>query len=343
MKKRRLFHILAVSTLLLSLHPSALIGQTAGTNYALIVGGLAGKDYEGHFQQYLLETYKAMTGALQFPEENVFVLAESVPEEEQFVDGVSNAENILKYCGEIAGRATEDDHVYVLLFGHGSYDGRNAKFNIPGRDLSDVDFADQLDGIGAGRIVFINTTSASFPFIEALAFSRRIVIAATKSPTERNITQFPEFIVKGMTDPAADADKDGRLSVLELFNFAAENTERFYGDKGYLATEHAVIDDDGDGTAARLGELEATGDGALSAVTYLQRSYGAVFAGGAAAEGDSTLIALLKQKERLELEISTLKSMKDGLSEDDYFAKLEELMTRLALVSREIEKHRDRE
>ncbi|MFC1477012.1 hypothetical protein ACFL6L_00940 [candidate division KSB1 bacterium] len=310
--------------------------QQAGKNYAVLIGGLGGEpQYSEKFHKLLLDSQKALIEQFHFPPENVIVLAEKQPENEVFVDGISNAETITATFSDLALSVTENDYLYVVLFGHGSYDGNNAKLNIPRRDLADADYGDMIDKINAGRIIFINTSSSSSPFVQHLSGERRIVIVATKSPTQRNITSFPDFLIESFNDPSADVNKDGNLSVMEVFLYTAESTERFYTGRGNLATEHAMMDDNGDGRASRFNELDINREGALAEITYLKRQI-TVLAGSEMAQ-DSTLLKLLAEKEKIELEIAQLKNQKYQYDEDIYYTMFEELMVELARIANLLE------
>ena len=91
--------------------------------------------------------------------------------------------------------------------------------------------------------------SASGGFVPALAGKNRTIITATKTDGERNQTRFGEYFAAAFAGNAADADtdKDGRVSVLEAFLWARARTADSYSRDGQLLTEHAVLDDDGDG------------------------------------------------------------------------------------------------
>lgn len=306
--------------------------QDEGQRYALLIGGLGGSpDHTETFQRYLFETRRALVERFQFSEGNVVVLAERGISDEPFVDGVSTAEAIRDRFTELAGRIAPEDQVYVLLFGHGSFDGRHAHLNIPRRDLSAADYASLIDDLDAERVVFVNTASSSAPFVDALSAEGRIVISATRTATQRNETRFPRYFVEALTDPAADVDKDGALSMREVFAYASERTSRDYDDAGLLATEHALLDDAGDGRGTELDDLETSADGDLAAVTYLTPRGAAPLAAGNAAAPS------MREKETLERAIAELKSQKQTLSEDRYYAELETLLVRLARLNERIE------
>ncbi len=331
MKRTLAFLLLAVCFLV----PRPAVAQQ-GQSYALLIGGLGGStEYTEKFQQYLFETYKALVEDFQFPAANVTVLAEAALGDLDFVADVSTAENIRAHFATLAAQVTAADHVYVLLFGHGSYDGQSAQLNIPRRDLNDTDYADLVDALPAGRIVFINTASASAPFIDALSALDRIVITATRRGTQRNETVFPRFFVEALTSPAADLDKNGDLSVREIFQYAAEKTAQSFTETSHLATEHALLDDTGDGQGARVEELEEAAEGNLAAITYLKRR--AVVLASFSGANRAVVAVLLGEKETLERDIADLKSRKNGLGEDRYYAELETLFVHLARLNDRIE------
>ncbi len=58
------------------------------------------------------------------------------------------------------------DLLFIVLIGHGTFDGVDAKFNLVGPDLASTEWAALLRPI-AGRVVFVNTTSGSFPVSRA--------------------------------------------------------------------------------------------------------------------------------------------------------------------------------
>jgi len=320
-----------------------LSAQVVGQNYALLIGGLGGENkYSERFYQFLMDSRKAFIENFQFSQDRVIVLAETRFQEDALVDDVSTAENIQARLLDFSIRITENDDLFIILFGHGNYDGQHAKLNIPRRDLNEDDYAEWVDPIRANRIVFINTASSSFPFIKAISGLSRVVITSTNRPTQRNITVFPEYFVEALTDPGADLDKNGNLSVLEVFRYASQKTGRFYSDNNHLATEFAMLEDTGDQRAFRESELAENGEGALAGITYLKRQYQIVTSDGTAKQ-DSVFTRLVWEKEQVELEIAKLKTQKTQYTEQAYYEKLEVLLIRLAHINDRIEWKKDQE
>ena len=147
-----------------------------------------------------------------------------------------------------------------MLIGHGTFDGHTAKFNLRGPDVTAEELAEWLKPLKRPLAV-INCASASAPFINRLAGENRVVITATKSGDEQNFARFGQYISAAIADPAADLDKDGQVSLLEAYLTACRQVAEFYEQEARLATEHALLDDNGDGLgtpAAWFRGLRAT-------------------------------------------------------------------------------------
>ena len=171
---------------------------------------------------------------------------------------------------ELAKQAKPTDALVVLLIGHGSWDGHDYKFNIPGPDLTAAELAPLLDRIPARRQLVVNMTSCSGASIEALRHTGRIVIAATKTGSEKNATNFARYFVEALRDPSADTDKNENVSALEAFRFAQTKTTEFFDTQKRLATEHSVIEDTGKGSGERAATAE-NGEGKLAAAFTVVR------------------------------------------------------------------------
>jgi hypothetical protein len=216
---------------------------------------------------------------------------------------------------DLGQRAGADDLAMIVLFGHGTFDGRAAKFNLSGPDLTAAEFAPLLAKLPSRQIVFVNTASASGPFVEALAAPGRTIITATRSGSEQFATLFGGYFVDALTADAADRDKNRRISMLEAFEHAKGEVARAYEREGLLATEHALIDDRGN-LAATLALGNAEGASGLPA--------------------DPKLRALHEERRDIERRLESLKLLKSGMPQPRYLAELEKLATALARKSREI-------
>ena len=216
----------------------------------------------------------------------------------------------------------------LVLLGHGTYDGDVAKFNLVGPDLTAKDWTDILAGV-QGRMAVVNTTEASFPFLESLTAKGRVVITATDSAAQKYATVFPEYFVKAIREASTDLDKNGRTSLFEVFTAASAAVKQHYEQKGQLATERAVLDDNGDGKGR---EATAEGpDGGVARISYLD-------AETAIESANPELAALAKRRRTLEMQAEEHKQLKGVMPDAEWNAQFEKLMLELAQVSAEIRK-----
>ncbi len=236
----------------------------------------------------------------------------------------------------IAKDAKPSDSLVVMLIGHGTFDGVDYKFNIPGPDITGLELAGMLDRVPATRQLVMNATSCSGASIEFLRKPTRIVIAATKTGTEKNATVFARFWAEALREPAADIDKNESVSVLEAFHYAQKKTKEFFDTQKRLSTEHSVLEDTGKGGGVATtgnGPDPETGEGKLASSFALVR-----LGANAAAAKDPAKKALLDRKEQIESAIDELKYQKAGMSADDYKKQLTRLLLELSRIQVEIDK-----
>jgi hypothetical protein len=306
----------------------------SGGRWALLVVGISGNPElkENYFKQ-VMELRGILEGPYGYPRDHVLVLFEDPERDPVRVQFRSTREELHKACAQIAARALDSDLLLVVLMGHGSYDKSGYKLNLVGPDPSGDEIAAALYSVPAGRYVVVNTTSASGGSMQALAHEKSIVITATKSGSEKNQTHMGEFFIEALRDGNADADKNGRISVLEAFSYAARKVEEYYSQDGTLQTEHAVLDDDGDGQG-RNDPGPANGEGFLARTTYIDS--GALQAGLAALNPEERALTL--EVQALEKQIEELKYAKAAMAQEEYEKKLEELLIKLAEVNAKLRK-----
>ncbi len=220
--------------------------------------------------------------------------------------------------------------LWIILIGHGTWDGKEARFNLEGPDLAATDLATWLRPFKRPLTV-INTSSSSAPFIPLLAGPNRTIVTATRSGNERNYARFGDNLALTLTDPAADYDQDGSVSVLEWFLRASSLTAGFYQADGRLLTEHALIDDNGDGKGTPsewFRGLRATSkakDNTPVDGSYAQRTF---LTPDTATQ--TMTPAQLGRRDEWEAKISALRLQKSALPEAEYYQKLEDLLRKLA-------------
>ncbi|PYI82704.1 MAG: hypothetical protein DME26_16755 [Verrucomicrobia bacterium] len=220
--------------------------------------------------------------------------------------------------------------LWLVLIGHGTFDGKDAKFNLRGPDLSATNLAGWLQPFRR-PVAVINCASASGAFLPPLSAEGRIVITATKSGHEINYARFGQYLSEAILDPQADLDKDGQTSLLEAFLSASHRVGEFYKAEGRLATEHALLDDNGDGLgtpadwfrgirAVKKAAEGADPDGVRAHQFHLLRS-----------DAERKMPATVRAKrDALELAVAKLRESKAQFSEDEYYRRLETFLIELA-------------
>ena len=197
--------------------------------YYVTVAGLGGEpDYEQRFT------------ALAKDLDKLFKASASDAHVYTFTGSDSTKAKLTDTLAQIAHEAKPEDEFTLILIGHGSYDGEEYKFNLPGPDISGEDLAILCDRIPAKRQLIVNTTSASGGSVGALQHAGRVVIAATKTGTEKNATVFARYWVDALSDTSTDTDKNESITAMEAFVYADRKTSAFYESQKRLATEHAV-------------------------------------------------------------------------------------------------------
>jgi hypothetical protein len=233
-----------------------------GTRRALIVCGLPGDDE--HHTLYAGAVAKIASGLAKhcgFAASGVWVrFGDVAPGGATFGPaanrGPADRAGIEADVAELRRQLTPEDALWVIVLGHGHYDGRHSHLNLPGRDPDERDFAALFAGLAAREQVFFITTSASGFFVKPLSAPGRVVIAATEPDREVNETVFPLALADLLAapPPEADRDDDGVISLLELYlTVVIDTLQRFAGaDPEQIPSEHARLDDNGDGHGSEV-------------------------------------------------------------------------------------------
>jgi hypothetical protein len=315
--KRRVLAAVLLATLV------APAVASAAERYALVVSGASGgAEYAVQYAAWTKELTSALLERMKIARENVRVLTDT-PD----AASAATAANVRRFLASVRRGMGREDLLFIVLIGHGTYDGVDAKFNLVGADLESAQWGELIAGL-PGRVVMVNTTSASFPFIERLAGERRVVITATDSVAQRFDTVFPAFFIRALQSEAADLDKNNRVSIWEAFIAAAGDVRRYYQRRGQLATERALLDDNGDGVGRDAGGNGE--DGSLATHTYLDEPL------PGALPTDEVLVKLLQKKTAIEADLDELKIRRAFLKPGEYQTEFERLMVELARVNRDI-------
>lgn len=223
-----------------------------------------------------------------------------------------------------------EGELWLVFIGHGTFDGKTAKFNLHGPDVSAEEMAAAMKS-SQRRVAVINCASASGPFVNALAGTNRVVITATRSGYELNVTRFGTFFAKAIADASADLDKDGQTSLLEAYLMASREVDRFYKEEGRLATEHALLDDNGDGLgtpaewfvgvrAVKKPERGKSVDGLRAHQMTLVRG----------TDERQLTPEQRARRDELEQQLNALRERKSSMGEGEYYGELEQLMLEVA-------------
>lgn len=236
-------------------------------------------------------------------------------------------DNVRATLGKLAQDMKREDVLLLVLFGHSTFDGVDAKFNLVGPDLEAAEW-ERLVGAIAGRVVFVNTTAASAPFMKRLAGQGRVVITATDNPAQRYQTVFPEYFAQAFDAPDVDLDKDERVSIWEAFAYASTQVKQYYRQRGQLSVERPVLDDTGDGVGKEAGETGP--DGAIASRTFLDASDDPGSGSGPA------LSELINRRNVLEGEFEELKRRRGFMPSGDYERERERLLVDISRISHDI-------
>lgn len=283
---------------------SAVSSLASAENYTLVIAGLGGEpQYEQRFKEQA-ESIAQSARALAESEEHVI----------QLVGADVSLPRIRETMAMLAKSVKASDVVTLVLIGHGSFDGEEYRFNIPGPDITGSELKKLLSALPAREQLIVNTTSASGATIEHWAQPGRVIISATKSGGERTATRFAQYWAEGLKGAAADANRDEVVSASEAFEYASRQVAAAFKADVSMATEHARIE----GTA-------------LAANLAVARR------GGAVISNDPAVRALLARRVELEQQLQVVKDQRSTLPQAQYYDELERVLVQFARLQQQID------
>ena len=306
-------------------------------SHLLVVVGLGGDPaYRELFHGWAGDLVGAAEERFGIPRERIVYLGERPHEAPGVMDDRSTLENVASALARLAEGAGPSDRLMIVLVGHGTGQGEKVQFNLPGPDLTPQELDVMLGAFPTQSIAVVNAASSSGPFLPALSGPNRVILTATRTAQERNETQFGGYFVEALTGDASDLDKDGRISLLEAFRYAQREVERYYETRNLLATEHAQLDDNGDGEGStELGEVAM--DGGLAREFWLEPSPRQLRESAVQDSlADPELVRLYEERAELEGRVRELRALRGRMEETRYERELEALLIELALKNREI-------
>jgi peptidase C13-like protein len=304
--------------LLFALLPFATPLLAQDTHLLVIVGVGGDEDHVKTFNKYALAIEDAAKKH-GMPDANMTYLGENPDQSGGRMKARATRENVTKAFTDLAAQIKANDDLFVVLIGHGSFDGKTAAFNLPGPDLTADDYSALLKKFPTQKIVFVNTASSSGAFVQALAGPARTIVTATRTGGERNETRFAQYFVEAFDTDSADRDRNGRVSVQEAFDYAAQKVKAVYEQEGHILTEHATLDDSAQGKLASAQFLAPERSRTVAAQSL-----------------DPAYRTLLEQRDGLERQVADLRLRKDSMDAKQYDDQLEKLLTDLALKTRAI-------
>ena len=247
------------------------------------------------------------------------------------VEIISGNETTAKLQQRLTAAAANPAHsLWLVLIGHGTFDGREAKFSAEGPDFDAKQLAGWIKPLKQ-EVAIIHTASTSGGFLKSLSGKNRVIITSTKSPDEVFYARFGEYFAEAIGGlPEADQDQDKQVSLLEAFRYASKATATFYENDGRLATEHALLEDNGDGIGTRSEVFDA--DAPATASMAIDGARAAQLVLVLSAEEQQLTDAQRSTRDALESELNKLKAERSKLPEDQYYMKLESLLRKLGEV-----------
>lgn len=273
--------------------------------YVIIVSGLGG---EAEFQESFDEQAQQIQAAalsLGLDEGQVQLLQGANASKENILSAITNL------------NTDSDDLLQLHIIGHGSFDGSEYKFNIPGSDITDGELANALNTESAKQMVAI-MTSASGAAMESLQADNRLVITATRTGLQKNVSVFSRFWAEGADRSNADLNKNEIVSIAELYDYTLERVTDYYESENLIASEASLIEGQ-DNIDADLFSLARIGQLANTSVS-------------------GEVEVLLAERTEVEVKLSELSERRQSLTEDEYFGELQNLMLELGLLQQQIDR-----
>jgi hypothetical protein len=276
----------------------------AAAPFTFIVAGLGGEpQYEQRFREQAAAIAAAAETAAGAPGHVVVLTGEQ-----------ARRDALRREFEAFAGKVKATDSATVVLIGHGTYDGDEYRFNVPGADITGSELEQLFDKLAAKQQLIVNATSASGATIDLWKRPERVVITATKNGGERTATRFAQFWVQAITGEGADVNKDEVVTAAEAFDYVNRQVAASYKSDVSLATEHArmAADETATFTVARLGSSAVSGS-------------------------TPEVAAMLAQRGQIEHDLDGVKERKAALSQDAYYDELEGVLVKLALLQKQID------
>jgi hypothetical protein len=282
----------------------ALSSGARGESYTLIIAGLGG---EPQYEQRFTEQAESIAQSAR-------ALAQTDQQVLKLVGADATLTRIRDALTLLTKSVQATDVVTLVLIGHGSFDGEEYRFNIPGPDITGSELRKLLSALPAREQLIVNTTSASGATVEQWVQPGRVVITATKSGGERTATRFAQYWAEALKGATADANRDEIVTASEAFDYASRQVAAAFKADVSMATEHARIE-----------------GGALAANLAVARR------GSAVLSNDPEVRALLARRVDLEQQLQGVKDQRNTLPQAQYYDELERVLVQFARLQQQID------
>jgi len=228
-------------------------GAKPATSHALIWVGLPGDEpHRLLFGRVVEQWRKWLTEGLSFEPSHVHVVPATVGQAEP-PGWTSTRGEMEKQVDALRSALGSQDRLWVFLLGHANSDGQHAWFHLHGPDPRDDEIGKIFAVLNCHEQVFWLTTPVSARFLKHLSRKGRVIVVAA-GVDEDNETEFAEALctVAGRTKAELDMNQDGTVSVRELAQRVTAEVQAGYAADQRLVTEHAQLDDNGDGQGTEL-------------------------------------------------------------------------------------------
>jgi len=167
--------------------------------------------------------------------------------------------SLTELAADLIASSDSQSQYFFFLLGHSHLEGRSCQFNIAGPDVDQMDYAKLFGKLpGKEQVHWIGLPASGY-WIKPLTDANHTIITATEADNEITATEMP-FALGGILAGTAehakleDIDKDGRLTLLDLYLAVNIEVHQSFVTQDYLPTEHAQLDDNGDGRGTELQE-----------------------------------------------------------------------------------------
>lgn len=230
------------------------LSSDEGRRWAVVVAARGGDAPHSEQCLRLAESTVQSLWRAGFDAERVAVFCES-PESVGANAGPVTRAAVLDHLDQLRTQLSDDDELWVFLFGYANINSRGISYLTTGRRLRGSEVVDALNAI-PGRQVVLALHRQSAPLAEQLADERRVVITATSDPQQLNWPKLTQRLIDVIGE-------DPSQSLLQILRTAAQRTEAYYRQQRFIYAERAQAHD---GVAMHVAPFEQVDESTLDSI-----------------------------------------------------------------------------